>query len=254
MGSIRIVGFGPGGSGHRTAAAEEAIQEADLIVGYDRYLDMVADLLQGKETFGSTMTAEVERADYAIDAAASGREVAVVASGDACVYGIGGLVLERMTEAELRSIPVKVVPGITAANAAASVVGAPFMNDYLVLSLSDLLTDRDLILRRLRAAGETDLALALYNPRSAGRPDLILRAREILLEYRPAETPVGIVRNALREDQRATLTTLGALESVVEDIDMSSLVAIGSSVSRRVGDFIVAPRGYAGKYPPRKHA
>lgn len=251
MGSIRIVGFGPGSPEHRTPAAEAAIREADLVVGYGAYLDMIADLTAGKDFFGSAMTEEVERADYAIRSAAAGRRVAVVASGDACVYGIGGLVLERMTEAELAAIPVRVVPGITAANAAASILGAPFMNDYLVLSLSDLLTDRELILKRLRAAADADLAVALYNPRSVRRTELIRMAREILLPGRGPAAPVGIVKNALREGQTTLLTSLGALEAAMETIDMFSLVAIGNSSSVRRGDFIVTPRGYGDKYPAR---
>jgi precorrin-3B C17-methyltransferase len=253
MGSIRIVGFGPGNAEHRTRAAEGAILEADLVVGYGPYLDLIADLTAGRETFASSMTREVERADYAIREAAAGREVAVVASGDACVYGIGGLVLERMTEEESESIPVTIVPGITAAIAASSVLGAPFMNDYLTLSLSDLLTDRRLILKRLRAAGEADLALALYNPRSGRRTELIRSAREILLEYRSGQVPVGIVAHALRSEQSVILTTLALLDKEMERIDMYSLVVIGNSTSIMKGRYIVTPRGYGLKYSARNN-
>lgn len=254
MGSISIVGFGPGSAEHRTRAAEDAVREAELVVGYGRYLTMIGDLVAGKETFGSPMRGEAERADYAIRSAAAGRSVAVVASGDACVYGIGGLVLERMTEAELASIPVRIVPGVTAANAAASVLGAPFMNDYLVLSLSDLLTDRARILRRIEAAGEADLAVALYNPRSKGRTELIGLVRETLLRYRSGATPVGIVRNALREDQSTLLTTLDGMGGMLDRIDMFSLVAVGASDSVRRGAFIVTPRGYADRKAAEEEA
>lgn len=252
MGSITITGFGPGSPEHRTKAAESAIRSADLVVGYELYLDMVADLIGGTERYGSSMMEEAERADYAIGAARSGRRVAVVASGDACVYGIGGLVLERMTERDLETIPVTVVPGITAANAAAALLGSPLMNDYMVLSLSDLLTERELILRRAEAAGAGDLALVLYNPRSRTRRDLILLVRELLLRYRPAATPAAVVRHALRGDERIIRTTLGDLEHRMEEIDMSSVVVVGSSRTVCRGDFFVTPRGYAEKYGPRK--
>ena len=244
-GLLNIVGLGPGSPDQRTPAAAAAVREADLVVGYTPYLAMASDLCAGKETFGSSMRAEEERADYAVRAAREGRKVAVVASGDACVYGIGGLVLERLNEADLERFPVRVVPGITAANAAAALLGAPFMNDYMVLSLSDLLTDRKLILRRIRAAADGDLALALYNPQSRTRRDLLAETRKILLESRPGATPVGIVRSAYRDGQEIELTTLGDFEKIIDRVDMFSLVVIGNSRSVRLGQLIITPRGYA---------
>lgn len=241
---MRIVGMGPGAPALMSGEAAAAIGACDLIVGYTTYIGLLGDLVAGKEVFASSMTEEVKRADHAIEAARAGRRVAVVAGGDACVYGIGGLVLERLSPGDLASIDIEVIPGITAANAAAALLGAPLMNDYLVLSLSDLLTDAALIRRRVEAAGHGDLALALYNPRSASRKDLLAETREILLRHRPASTPVGIVRLAYREGQGVTLCTLGELGELMDGIDMFSIVIIGSSLSVRKGDFIVTPRGY----------
>ncbi len=243
-GKLYIIGLGPGERAQMTGAALGALARADLVVGYHAYVELLGDLVDGKETFTSSMMEEVERADAAIVAAQAGRTVAVVASGDACVFGLGGLVLERLSEADRDSLHMEILPGVTAANAAASLLGAPLAVDYLVLSLSDLLTDRELILRRLRAARDGDLAVVLYNPMSASRRTLLPEARRILLEARPASTPVGIVRAAYRKDQRVALTTLGELEGLMEGVDMSSVVVIASSRAERRGDWIVEPRGY----------
>ncbi len=247
MGSLTVVGIGPGPRGHLTAEAVRAIAEAEVVVGYHRYLSFIEPLIRGKVRFGSSMRQEIERADAALRAAREGKKVCAVADGDACVYGLGGLILERMTEEDLAAIDLSFVPGITAANAAGAVLGAPLMNDYVVLSLSDLLTDRQVILRRLHAAGAGDFVTALYNPRSRTRKDLLLVAREIFLEHRSGGTPVGIVRNALREGSAVHLCTLATLDRHVEEVDMSSIVIIGNSTSRRVGDYIVTPRGYGTK-------
>jgi len=244
-GRLYIVGLGPGAKDQMTGAALAALADAELVVGYRAYVELLGDLVQGKDTFTSAMTEEVERADHAIAEARAGRRVAVVASGDACVFGIGGLVLERIAASGGAEPELEIIPGVTAANAAAALLGAPLSVDYLVLSLSDILTERELILRRLAAARDGDLALALYNPMSASRRTLLPLARSLLLEARPASTPVGIVRAAYREGQRATVTTLGELGELMDTIDMSSIVIIASSRARRRGDWIVEPRGYA---------
>jgi len=243
-GALNIVGIGPGSATLRTEAALAALAESDLVVGYKFYLGLISDLCAGKEIYGSSMKAETERAQYALEAARKGRRVAVVAGGDACVYGIGGLVLELMDDQDLRDIPVQVIPGISASVAAAALLGGPLMNDYVVISLSDLLTDDKLIRKRLRAAGQGDLAVALYNPQSRSRRNLLAEARKILLQYRPASVPVGVVRNAFRKDQSIMLCTLGDFDVRMEAVDMFSLVIIGDSRSKRKGPFIVTPRGY----------
>ncbi len=179
-----------------------------------------------------------------------------MASGDACVYGLGELVLERLGghggSSAGHGIAIDIIPGITAANAAAALLGAPLMNDYLVLSLSDLLTDAELIRKRLRAAAEGDLVVALYNPRSATRTGLIREARSILLERRPSSCPVGIVRNAYREGQRVLVTTLGELEGHYEEIDMFSVVIVGNGATFRLGNLMVSPRGYQSREAGRE--
>lgn len=244
-GTLSIVSLGPGDLPRMTAEARRALQEADLVVGYTGYLRLVADLVAGKETYGSSMTAEVDRAAHAVDAARSGRAVAVIASGDACVYGIGGLVLELLGEEELSSDRVTVVPGVTAANAAAALLGAPLMNDYCVLSLSDLLTDRELILRRVHAVGAGDLVVALYNARSRTRVSLLPEVCAALLEYRAADVPVGVVRKAYRDGQAIRRSTLGEIASAHEDVDMFTIIVIGNSQTVRRGDRLITPRGYA---------
>lgn len=241
-GSLAIVGIGPGGLDHITRAAERELAKADLIVGYGLYIDLVAPLIEGKERFASSMRAETERADYALEAARAGRRVAVVAGGDACVYGIGGLVIERLRDGD--SFPVSVAPGVTAANAAASVVGAPLANDYMVVSLSDLLTPRATILSRVEAAAASGVAVAFYNPRSRTRTDLLDAALRLLLDARGPAAPVAIVRDALRPGQEARVLTLADALGAMESIDMFTIVIVASPDSRIERGRIVTPRGY----------
>lgn len=264
-GSIYIVGIGPGSRAMMSSAAINAISSANIVAGYTTYIELIKDLCEGKKIFSTSMMAEVERADYAITAAAAGNRVAVIASGDAGVYGLGGLVLEQIAKrtdpwhlasnhteskttadqaATAEGIRVEIIPGVTAANAAASLLGAPLMNDYLVLSLSDLLTDVNLIRRRLQAAADGDFVVALYNPRSATRTTLIQEARSKLLEQRLASCPVGIVRNAYRTNQNVFITTLGELDKHFETIDMFSIVIIGNSMTELFDSCMVTPRGY----------
>lgn len=246
MGRIEVVGIGPGGREHLTGRAARALAEAEVIVGYDFYLELVADLIVGKETVATGMTREIDRCRAAIELAKKGRKVAVVSTGDPGVYGMAGLVLELLQELDPgRGIPVEVIPGVGAANAAASVLGAPLMSDYAVVSLSDLLTPWETIEKRLNAAGQGDFVVAIYNPRSKKRADHLERAAEILMRHRPPSTPVGIVRNALREGQSVEVTTLG--EAASRNVDMMSVVIVGNSSTGLVGGAIVTPRGYEGK-------
>ncbi len=245
-GSLAVVGIGPGGLDHITRAAERELATADLVVGYGLYLELIAPLIEGKERFASSMRAETERADYALEAARAGRRVAVVAGGDACVYGIGSLVLERLRDGD--AFPVSVAPGVTAANAAASVVGAPLANDYMVVSLSDLLTPRSTILSRVEAAAASGVAVAFYNPRSRTRTDLLDAALRGLLDARGPDTPVAVVRDALRPGQESRVVTLAealdASTGVIESIDMFTIVIVASPDSRIERGRIVTPRGY----------
>ncbi|AJE02431.1 cobyric acid synthase [Geobacter pickeringii] len=253
MSKLYVVGIGPGDLDHMTFQANEALDAAQVVVGYKTYLELIQPLIAGKEIVSSGMMREVERCREALDIAASGKVVALVSSGDAGIYGMAGLALELA--AEMAAPPeVVVVPGVSAVQAAASVLGAPLMHDFAVISLSDLLTPWDLIERRLVAAAAADFVVALYNPRSKGRVTQIEEARSILLAARPSETPVGIVRNALREGEERHVTTLGRM--LETPIDMFSLVIVGNSATfvDREGR-MVTPRGYAaGAREPKRGA
>jgi len=239
-GVVRVIGIGPGGREHMTLAAHEALAASDVVVGYRPYVEMLGDLVEGKRVVGSGMRAEVERAREAIEAARSGDDVAVVSTGDAGVYGMAGLVLEILGDEP--DVDVDIVPGVTAASAAAAVLGAPLMNDFATVSLSDLLTPLPVIERRLRAAAEGGFVIALYNPRSKTRTEPLDRALAILREARPSSTAVGVVRNALRDEQDAWITTLGELDP--ETLDMSSILIVGNEATSVLAGRLVTSRGY----------
>ena len=254
MASLYIVGTGPGDIIHLTEAAKQAIAVSDVIVGYDNYVTLVRPLLTGKKVVSTGMMKEVQRCREAIRMARAGESVALVSGGDSGIYGMAGLVLELVEmdakqEPGLPPIDIQVIPGISAVQAAAAQLGAPLMHDFAVISLSDLLTPWDLIKTRLDAAARADFVIAIYNPRSKTRRTQIEVAQSILLQYRPTETPAGIVRNACRDGQTAIVTTLGQL--LDHEIDMTSIVLVGNaSTFIDAEGRIVTPRGYAGKYGP----
>jgi len=240
MSRLYIVGIGPGDLNHMTYQAREAIESADTVVGYKTYLHLIEPLLGGKEVVSSGMMKEVERCREAICLAGEGRTVALVSSGDSGIYGMAGLVLELSPP---DCIEVVTVPGVSAVQAAASVLGAPLMHDFAVISLSDLLTPWDLIEKRLEASASADFVIALYNPRSKGRTRHVERAVEIMLQSRAPDTPVGIVRNACREGEEKILSTL--VEIPLSRIDMFSMVIVGNSATYVDGrGRMVTPRGY----------
>ncbi len=243
MKKIYVIGLGPGLHEHMTEAARTALASADIVVGYKTYIDLIQGLVDGKDVRSSGMRREVDRCQECLDLAESGKTVALVSSGDAGVYGMAGIMLELVEKAG-SDVAVEVVPGISAANAAASTLGAPLMHDYCVISLSDLMTDWEMIKKRIHCAGEGDFVIALYNPKSKGRPDNIEVCREILLHYKDPGTPVGIVRNAKRADESTVITTLG--EMLDETIDMFSMVIIGNSKTyvSADGKRMITPRGY----------
>src|SRR5450631_3351228 len=250
MATLYIIGTGPGAIEHLTEAARTALVASTVIVGYDNYIELIKPLVAGKEIVSTGMMREVERCREAIRRARSGETVSLVSGGDSGIYGMAGLVfelLENETGDDTAPPDVQVIPGLSAVQAAASVLGAPLMHDFSVISLSDLLTPWDLIKTRLKAAARADFVMVIYNPRSKTRVTQIEEARRICLEVRPAETPVGIVRNACRDDQSSTVTTLG--EMLGHEIHMSTIVIIGNAstfVDRR--GRMVTPRGYARKY------
>ena len=250
MSKLFVVGIGPGGLNHMTFEAHQAIGKADVVVGYQTYLEFIEPLLAGKTVVSSGMMREVERCSEALTIAASGKTVALVSSGDAGIYGMAGLALELADAAPdgvpspFREVEIVVVPGVSAVQAAASVLGAPLMHDFAVISLSDLMTPLDTIRKRLRAAADADFVVALYNPRSKGRVTQIEEAAAILIAARGPEVPVGIVRNACRSGEQRIITTLGAMLS--HPIDMFSIVIIGNAATRLSCDGrMVTPRGYA---------
>lgn len=238
-GRLAIVGLGPGSRDLLTAAAREELRRASVIVGLDQYVDQIRDLLRpGTEILSSGLGQEEERAHTAVARARDGFAVALIGSGDAGVYAMASPALEVADEA----IDVVGIPGVTAALAAAAVLGAPLGHDHCYLSLSDLHTPWPVIERRVLAAAQGDFVLLCYNPRSAKRDWQLGRALELLAEHRPPTTPVGVVRNASRPDQSAILTTLADFDPTV--VDMYSLVVIGASQTRIVGGRMVTPRGY----------
>ena len=240
-GSVAVVGLGPGDPRHRTPAASAAVRSADTVIGYDLYVDQCADLATAHQTVvRSPIGAEADRCAEALTRAADGERVALVCSGDPGVFAMATLVCELAPRHG--SPDVEIVPGITAASAAAGLLGAPLAHDHAFVSLSDLLTPWPVIERRLRAVAEGDLAVALYNPRSRRRTWQLEAAREMLLAHRPPTTPVGIVTDATRPGQHIVRTTLADLDP--DDVGMLSIVLIGSSTTEVVGDHVVTPRGY----------
>ena len=250
-GSLAIVGLGPGKQEYMTARALKAVAGADYILGHSSYLEPLQPLLAGKNVISSSMGKEVDRATKAIELART-HPVAIVSGGDAGVYGMASIVLEVL-EHSGEKIEVEVIPGVTAANAAASRVGSPLSGDFAVISLSDLLTPLEVIEKRLDAVFSVGIPVVLYNPKSRGRPHNFALAVEHARKYLAGTVPIAIVRNALREDESTFITTLAEIEEHVEKIDMHTTVIFGGSESRiwRMGDDvkgIITPRGYHRKY------
>lgn len=241
-GRLAVVGLGPGGPAHRTPAATVAVRNAEIVIGYGPYVEQCADLLSpSQEVLRSPIGAEVERARRSLSSAAEGRRVVMVCSGDAGVYAMASIVLEEAGTVA-PDVEVTVVPGVTAALAAAAALGAPLGHDHVAISLSDLLTPWSTIEGRLRAAAASDLVVSLYNPRSKGRTWQLEAARDLLVAGRPATTPVGIVTDAGRVGETITITTLADLDP--EAVGMTTCVVIGSSTTRIVAGRMVTPRGY----------
>ena len=248
---LYLIGIGPGALEHITPAAQAALQEADSVVGYRPYIEQVRPLLPGKDLVAMELGQELERAAKAVDLAFSGRCVALVSSGDAGIYGMAGPLFRVLADRgwDGKTPQVEIFPGVSAIQAAASLLGAPLMQDFCAISLSDLLTPWETILQRLEAAAEGDFVVALYNPRSRERDWQLLEAQRILLEHRSGATPVGIVRDAYRPSQRVLITDLQQLDENVDAIDMVTIVIVGNSSSYLDHGFMVTPRGYQMKLP-----
>ena len=246
-GKLYLVGIGPGNLDQITPAAKAAIVEADIVIGYSLYINLIASLKRsGQIIESSPITKEQYRAKRAIELAHWGLTVAVVSSGDCGIYGMAGLVLEELQICgwDGKTPQVQVFPGISALQSAASRVGAPLMHDFCAISLSDLLTPWEVIKKRLAAAASGDFITALYNPRSQTRTQQIVTAREIFVKHRSPDTPVAIVHGAYRDDEQVILTTV---EKMLEQpIDMLTTVIIGNATTRNYADWMITPRGYLG--------
>ncbi|OFX13220.1 MAG: precorrin-3B C(17)-methyltransferase [Alphaproteobacteria bacterium RIFOXYD12_FULL_60_8] len=246
QGRLFVVGIGPGAAEWRTPEVTAAVTQAEVLVGYGLYLDLLG---LDKPREQTALGEEEGRARRALELAAQGKTVALVCSGDAGIYALASLVfelLERGDDPAWSRVAVTVCPGVSALQAAAARAGAPLGHDFCTISLSDLLTPRDVILRRLEAAAQGDFVTAFYNPVSQRRRDLLGEAKTILLRHRPPQTPVVLARNLGRDGETVTIIDLAELE--VDQVDMLTLVLVGNSETRRTGRWVYTPRGYAGKH------
>ena len=236
MGKLYVIGIGPGGLDHMTLRAKEAIDECNIVVGYNKYIDMIKPLVENKELFSTGMRGEEARCKKALELSKD-NTVALISTGDSGIYGMAGLILQMQNDEV-----VEVIPGVTASSAAGSVIGAPLMHDNCNISLSDLMTPYDLIKKRVRNAADADMIISLYNPRSKGRPHYLREAIEIIKEYRSLDTPVAVVRHALRDGQEVGMFTLENFDEEV--VDMFSIVIVGNSQSFIKNGKFITPRGY----------
>lgn len=236
-----MVGIGPGGALDRTRRAEQAIARSQVIVGYTHYVELIRDLTAGKEVIVSGMTQEVERCRSALEMAARGLEVALISSGDPGIYGMAGLAIE-IAAADGVKTEIEIIPGVSAATAAAAAMGAPLMCDFAVLSLSDLLVPWETIKTRLAAVAAADLVAVLYNPRSKKRRLQLDEAAAIFRRHRPGKTPVGVGTAVGTEEESIILSDLDGFIDL--EIGMRSIVIIGNLSSRRQERWFVTPRGY----------
>lgn len=251
-GALILVGLGPGDPALLAPGAAAVLERADVVVGFRGYMDQIESMTSGKELVSMELGQELERASRAVELASAGHTVAVVSSGDAGVYGMSGPVFRVLTERNWdgQHPQVVTVPGVSALQSAAALLGSPLMQDFCAISLSNLLTPWETIVRRLEGAAAGDFVVALYNPRSQRRDWQLLEARRILLNHRPDNTPVGLVREAYRDDQKITITSLGELEEKYADVDMFTTVIIGNSTSYMLSGKMVTPRGYEEKARP----
>ena len=240
MGTLYVVGIGPGAPDHLTDAAKAALARAEVLCGYTLYVELVHGLFPEKEIYSTGMTGEIERCRHALALAQDGRDIALVCSGDAGVYGMAAPVLEL--KPDYPGVTVEIVPGVTAALSGAALLGAPLGHDFCVISLSDRLTDWEIIARRLEAAAAGDFAICLYNPASRHRKDSLRRACEILLRSKAPETVCGMARCIGRGSESIRILTLSELAQT--EADMFTTVFIGSSQTQRIEGRMVTPRGY----------
>ncbi len=250
-GKLYIVGVGPGHHDHMTFRAKEVITESDTIVGYETYVNLVQDLIKDKTVYRYAMTQEVERAHQCIDLAKSGKIVSLVSSGDPGIYGMAGLIYETLAESGWNpkdGLHVEIIPGVSALNSCASIIGSPLMTDFAVVSMSDLLVPWEIIEKRVEAAAQGDFVIVIYNPASKKRIHQLEKTRQILLKYRKSTTPVAIIKGAFRESETIVMTDLDDLPNHSDALGMISTVIIGNSSTYTYKDLMINPRGYKSKY------
>ncbi len=238
MGKIYVVGLGPGNKENMTFRAYDVLKNSDIIIGYKTYVDLIEGMFPDKKIIKSYMKKEVARCEETLKLALEGNVISLISSGDAGVYGMAGLMLEIADG----QVEVEIVPGITSANASASLGGAPIVHDSVNISLSNLLTDWELIKKRIDLASQGDFVITLYNPKSSGRPELINEARDIMLKHKRKDTPVLIARNVGREGENYDITTLDKMLDY--EINMFSTVIIGNSNTKVLNNKMITPRGY----------
>lgn len=245
MAWIKVVGIGPGDYGNMTIKAIEAIKECDVVIGYKTYIELIKPMVTDKEIISSGMRQEVDRCRMAIEEVMEGKNVCVVSSGDAGIYGMAGLILEVIKEKGINpgELGFEVIPGVSAFNAAASLLGAPLMNDFACISLSDHLTSWGIIEKRIEYASIGDFVIVIFNPRSKEREEHLGKAQQIMLKYKSPSTPVGIVKNAGREGQSVVITELQNM--LLHPIDMLTTIIVGKSDTYIYDSKIVTPRGYS---------
>ena len=244
--TIYAVGLGPGGDDLLSPRARNILEKCDTIAGYTTYLELFPEIFADKNIISSGMRGEIERCKSGLDAALEGKTVAVISSGDAGIYAMAGLLMELVEQEKYSGITVETIPGITAASAAAALLGAPLMNDFAVISLSNLMTPDEIILKRLRGVAAAGMVCALYNPGSIKRKTLIKEAVDIFIEAQGGETLVGIVHDASRAQERSQVTTLS--EFPFADINMTTLVIIGNDQTVYRNHKLYNLRGYSEKY------
>lgn len=237
---IYVIGTGPGELSQITPKALEAIKECNVIAGYNLYVDLLGDLIEGKELIQTPMKQEVKRCEMAIESALAGNTVAMISSGDAGVYGMAGLIYELA--ADHPNLEIEVISGITAASSAAAVLGAPLIHDFAIISLSDLLTPWEKIEKRLELASAADFVIALYNPSSMKRADYLQKACDIMMRHKSPDTKCGYVRNIGRDEEEHTVLTLAQLRDA--KVDMFTTVIIGNESTQIINGKLVTPRGY----------
>jgi precorrin-3B C17-methyltransferase len=250
-GKLYVVGVGPGHHDHMTFRAKQVIEESQIIVGYETYVSLVEDLINGKEVYRYPMTQEVDRANQAIAFAEKGGIVSLVSSGDPGIYGMVGLIYEILAEKGWKKgngIDVECVPGVSSLNSCSALIGSPLMTDFAVVSMSDLLVPWEIIVKRVEAAALGDFVTVVYNPSSKKRIHQLKDAREIFLKYRNPETPVAIVKGAFRDSQSIVLTNLEKMLDYPDMMGMITTIIIGNSSSYNYDDMMINPRGYRSKY------